>query len=65
MRGLWFLKWPLIVFLIGFLIRFIGALFKIRHWPGADELITYGSLIGAIGIIYAIIKIALMKKPGQ
>ena len=31
----------------------------------ADELITLGSIIGGIGIIYAIIKIAFMKKPGQ
>jgi len=63
MSGVWFLKWPLVIFLLGFFIRFIGALFKVRHWPMADELITLGSFIGGIGIIYAIIKIALMKKP--
>ena len=62
MSGLWFLRWPAIIFLVGFMIRFIGALFKIRHWPSADELITLGSIIGVIGIVYAIIKIAVMKK---
>ena len=65
MKGVWFLKWPLIIFLTGFLIRFIGVLFKIRHWPMGDELITIGSLIGGAGIIFAIIKIAFMKKPND
>lgn len=63
MTGIWFLKWPISIFLIGFLIRFIGALFKVRHWPNADEMITIGTIIGAAGIIYAIVKVAFMKKP--
>ena len=63
MSGLWFLKWPLVVFLAGFFLCFIGALFKIRHWPMADELITVGSITGGVGIIFGIIKIAFMKKP--
>ena len=64
MHALWFLKWPLIVFLAGFLVRLTGLLFKVRHWPMADELITTGSIICDIGIAYAIFKIAFMKKPG-
>ena len=62
MSGVWFLKWPLVIFLLGFFIRFIGALCKVRHWPMGDELITIGSFIGGAGIIFAIIKIAFMKK---
>ena len=65
MSGVWFLKWPIVIFLIGLLIRFIGVLFKIRHWPSADELITIGSLIGVAGIVYGIIKVAFIKKPNQ
>jgi len=56
-------KWPLALFLLGFLIQFTGALFKIRHWPMADEMITAGDYIFcAIAIVVAIIKIVIMKK---
>jgi len=65
MKGVWFLKWPLIIFLLGFLIRFIGFLFKIRHWPMADEYITIGSIICGIAIVFAIIKLVFLKKPNQ
>ncbi len=65
MKWMYFLKWPLIIFLFGYLTRFVGALFKIRHWPNADELITIGSLVGAVGIVFAIIKLVFLKKPGD
>jgi len=57
-------KWPLVLFLLGFLIQFTGALFKIRHWPMADEMITIGYVFCGIAIVFAIIKVARMKKPG-
>lgn len=63
MKALYYLRIPLLIFLIGFLIRFVGALFKIRHWPSADEMITIGSLIAGCGIVFGIIKILLIKKP--
>lgn len=65
MSGVWFLKWPLIIFLLGFLVRFAGLLFKIRHWPMADELVMIGTIICAIAIVFAIIKVAFVKKPNQ
>ena len=58
-------KWPLIVFLTGTLIQFTGALFKIRHWPMADELITAGYVFCGVALVFAIIKIAFMKKPDK
>ena len=63
MKELSFFKWPLVILLVGVVLQFIGGLFKIRHWPMADELITIGSITAGAGIIFAIIKIALMKKP--
>ena len=57
------LKYPIIILLFGVLTQFTGALFKIRHWPMADELITIGYGFCAVAITYAIVKIALMKKP--
>ena len=56
-------KLPIIILLFGVLTQFTGALLKIRHWPMGDELITIGYILCAIAIVFAIIKIALMKKP--
>ena len=55
-------KWPLILFLFGYFTQLTGALFKIRHWPMADEIITLGYVFEATAIVFAIIKIVLMKK---
>lgn len=58
-------KWPLAVLLFGVLIQFTGALFKIRHWPMADELITIGYGLCGIALVFAIIKVVLLKKAGK
>ena len=63
MKALFYLKWPFFIFFVGLLINIFGALFKIRHWPGADEILTLGSIAQAIAIILAIIKIVSIKKP--
>jgi len=63
MKALYYLKWPFFIFFVGLLINIFGALFKIRHWPGADEILTLGSIAQAIAIILAIIKIVSIKKP--
>jgi len=55
-------KWPLSIFLFGVFIQIIGVLFKIRHWPMADEMITISSIICAAAGLFAIIKLILMKK---
>jgi len=57
-------KWPLIVFLLGVLIQIVGVLFKLRHWPMADEMITISSITCAAAVLFAIIKLILMKKNG-
>jgi Zn-dependent membrane protease YugP len=58
-----FFKWPLSVFLTGYLIQIIGALFKIRHWPGADEMLTLGMITISAGVLFALIKLFILKKP--
>ena len=63
MKALYYLKWPFFIFFVGILINIFGALFKIRHWPGADEILTLGSIAQAAAIIAAIIKIVSLKKP--
>jgi len=63
MKALYYLKWPFFIFFVGLLINIVGALFKIRHWPGADEILTLGSIAQAAAISTAIIKIVSIKKP--
>ena len=62
MQALNYLKIPIIIILVGFLVQVIGGLYKIRHWPGADELLLLSTMLLAIGAIYTIIKIASIKK---
>jgi len=62
MKELRFFRWPLIILLVGVVLQFIGGLFKIRHWPMADEMITISTIICAIAIVFAIFRIALLKK---
>jgi hypothetical protein len=63
MKALYYLKWPFFIFFIGLLINIIGALLKLRHWPGADEMLTLGSVLEATAIVFAIVKIVAIKKP--
>ena len=51
MKVLYNLKWPFFIFFVGLLINIFSALFKLRHWPGADEIPTLGSITQAIAII--------------
>jgi hypothetical protein len=37
-------------------------LFKVRHWPYADELLLIGTIIGVTGIVFAIIKLINLKR---
>jgi len=58
-------KWPLIIFLFGVLIQIVGVMFKLRHWPMAEEMITFSSFICAAAVLFAIIKLILMKKAAK
>lgn len=62
MTSIRFFQWPLIIFLLGVGIRWIGTLFKIRHYPYADELLLTGTIIGVCAVLFAIIKLLALKK---
>jgi hypothetical protein len=57
-----FIIWPLILFFVGLFIRFIGMIFKIRHWPWADELVMLGYIICGIAVLLIAIKLVFRKK---
>jgi hypothetical protein len=62
MNGTKFLIWPLILFFIGLFTRFIGMIFKLRHWPLADELVMLGYIICGVAVLFLLIKLIFRKK---
>lgn len=62
MQPLSYLKWPLIIFISGYIIRITGIASKIRHWPGADQALTIGSAIMIAGLAFVIVKLLVYKK---
>jgi hypothetical protein len=47
-------KYPLLLFLFGFLMGIIGAWLKILHHSFADYLLTAAMLLQGVGVAYAI-----------
>lgn len=56
------LKYIIIIFIIGFILITIGALFKILHWMYAPQLLTIGTFLQIIASILFIIKLFTNKK---
>jgi hypothetical protein len=52
----------LVLFLVGFAITIIGALFKILHWPGAALMLMLGMGLKAFTVVLLIIKIIQNRK---
>ena len=46
---------PLVLFLLGMVITIVGALFKLKHWPGANIMLTIGMLAEATALISLIV----------
>jgi hypothetical protein len=62
MNDVKFILWPGILFFIGLFTRFIGMLFKIRHWPWADELMMLGYVICGVAVLFIAIKLIFRRK---
>jgi len=65
MKALHFLKWPLIVLLIGYMSFLIGNFSKSRHCVLADVFIISGYLIILIAVVWTIIKFIFLKPPEE
>jgi len=65
MKALHFLKWPLVVLLIGYLSFLIGNFSSARHWVLADDFIVVGYLMIIIAIVWTIIKFISLKPPEE
>jgi hypothetical protein len=51
-----------ITFLIGALIVVVGALFKLKHWPGASITLTVGLSIQVLSGVLLVIKLFTQRK---
>lgn len=51
------IKHALVIFILGFLINLIGALFKIMHWPFANILLVVATFLEVAGGILFLVKI--------
>lgn len=61
-KSLYFFKWPLVLLLVGFMVRVIGAMIKILHWANADTILLAGTVMIVISIAWLIIKLIALKK---
>ena len=55
-------KHLLVFIIIGFIFTIIGSLFKIQHWPYANEILVIGTLLKVVFGILLIIKILTTDK---
>ena len=53
---------PLALFILGIIIKGIGSIFKITHWPGANLMLLIGMLTEALAFIALIIVILKKNK---
>ncbi|AII53547.1 GldL-related protein [Hymenobacter sp. APR13] len=51
------IKHFLALLFLGFCVDFVGALFKIQHWAGADLLLISGMALKALGVVGLLLKL--------
>ena len=56
------IKHIIIIFILGFILITLGALFKISHWPYGVELLTAGTFLKIISGFLLIWKLLTNKK---
>lgn len=56
------LKYIIFIFILGIILIFIGALFKILHWMLGPELLTIGTILQITASLLFIIKLFTNKK---
>ena len=49
-------------FVLSILLGLVGTLFKILHWPNADNLLMFALIATIIYIIFAIVEVVQAKK---
>ena len=65
MKALHFLRWPLILLLVGYLAFLVGNFSKGRRWELAEGFIAFGYLIIIVALVWTIMKFIFLKPPGE
>lgn len=52
----------LVIFILGWAVIIVGALFKVMHWPGASIMLTTGSAMQFISLVLLAAKIISSRK---
>lgn len=55
-------KYALVILIIGFAVGFVGALFKIMHWPLGNILLTTAIFLQIIGCLTFLYKLVTYPK---
>jgi hypothetical protein len=55
-------KYALIILIVGFIVSFIGALFKLMHWPYASVLLIASTFLQVVGTIILLYKLVTHPK---
>ena len=63
MKALYFLKWPLVLLLLGVLLFRLGAFFRTSHLAFSAPFIICGYAMILAAIIWIILKISFLKNP--
>jgi hypothetical protein len=63
MKALHFLRWPLILLLVGYLIFLVGGFSKDTHWLPSEGFVSAGYGFIVIAIVWIIIKFIFLKPP--
>lgn len=50
-------KYAVVVIVLGLCTDFIGGLFKIMHWAGADLLLLTGMTLKVVGVLTFLVKL--------
>ncbi|MEL6925758.1 MAG: hypothetical protein AAFO94_17060, partial [Bacteroidota bacterium] len=57
------IKHSVVLFIIGWIMTMLGSLFKIQSWPLGSELLTVGTVIKVLAVIFFAIKVIGIKDP--
>jgi hypothetical protein len=63
MKALYFLRWSLVLLLLGVLIFRLGAFFRMRHLTFSMPFVICGYAMILAAIIWIILKISFLKNP--
>ena len=63
MKALHFLRWPLILLQVGYLVFVLGSFSRNNHWSPAETFVSLGYALIDVAIVWIIVKFIFLKSP--